>query len=175
MSSQYNFDGHKLFYQYETTYKLLSGQEVNPVYVEYSPVGNCNHRCIFCAYDYIGYQSRRLETEATIKSIEDFAKLGTKAMLFAGEGEPLLHKDIGKMIKTCTDNNVDTGIYTNGVLLKGDLSELLLNHLTFLRVSFNAGTKKKVYKEVHGRDDFDTVVANLKAAAKYKKKTTDSK
>ena len=73
--AKFNFDGHKLFYQFETTYKLLTDQEVNPVYVEYSPVGSCNHRCIFCAYDYIGYQSRKLEKSKTIQSIKDYASM----------------------------------------------------------------------------------------------------
>jgi len=167
--SSYNFDGHKLFYQYETTYKLLSGQSVSPIYVEYSPVGSCNHRCVFCAYDYIGYQSRRLDTEKTLASIREFAELGTKAMLFAGEGEPLLHKDIGKIIETCSECNIDTGIYSNGVLLKGDLAETLLEDLTFIRISFNAGTKES-YKDIHGKDDFDTVVENIANASELKRK-----
>ncbi len=165
---RFDFDGHKLFYQFETTYKLLTQQDVNPVYIEYSPVGHCNHRCTFCAYDYIGYQSRRLDKEKTIKSIEDFAKLGTKAMLFAGEGEPLIHPAIDDFILTCYENNVSSAIYTNGVLLTPKRVNKILDKLTFIRISFNAGTKKN-YEEIHKSNDFEKVVENLKYATKYKK------
>ena len=167
--AKFNFDGHKLFYQFETTYKLLTDQEVNPVYVEYSPVGSCNHRCIFCAYDYIGYQSRKLEKSKTIQSIKDYASMGCKAMLFAGEGEPLIHPNIDEFIETAFNSGVGSAIYTNGVLFTPKRSEKILDKLTFIRVSFNAGDKES-YKKVHQSDDFDKVVENLKYAVKLKKK-----
>jgi radical SAM protein with 4Fe4S-binding SPASM domain len=165
--AKFNFDGHKLFYQFETTYKLLSEQEVNPVYIEYSPVGHCNHRCTFCAYDYIGYQSRRLDKEKTLQSIKDFAKLGTKAMLFAGEGEPLIHPDIDEFILTCYENSVASAIYTNGVLFTPKRANKILDKLTFIRISFNAGTKDN-YKQIHQSDDYEKVVENIKYATALK-------
>lgn len=167
--ANFNFDGHKLFYQFETTYRLLSDKPVNPVYVEYSPVGTCNHRCLFCAYDYIGYQSRRLDRDKTIASIKDFAKSGVKAMLFAGEGEPLIHPNIDEFIETAHDNGVGSAIYTNGVLFTPKRSERILDKLTFIRVSFNAGNKES-YAKVHQSDDFDKVVENLKYTVEFKKK-----
>jgi radical SAM protein with 4Fe4S-binding SPASM domain len=165
----FNFDGHKLFYNFETTYNLLADNPTNPVYIEYSPVGNCNHRCLFCAYDYIGYQSRRLDKDKTIASIEEFAKLGVKAMLFAGEGEPLIHPNIDDFIISCYDNNIDSAIYTNGVLFTPAKVEKILEKLTFVRISFNGGTRD-VYKTVHQSDDFDKVVENIRFAVEYKKK-----
>ena len=167
--ANFNFDGHKLFYQFETTYKLLTDKSVNPVYVEYSPVGNCNHRCLFCAYDYIGYQSRRLDREKTLASIEGFAKLGTKAMLFAGEGEPLIHPNLDEFIETAHKNGVASAIFSNGVLLTPKRVENLFDKLTFIRISLNAGDKE-TYHKVHQKDDFDTVIENLRYAVAYKRK-----
>lgn len=165
----FNFDGHKLFYNFKTTYDLLTDKIVNPVYIEYSPVGNCNHRCVFCAYDYIGYQSRRLDKAKTISSIKDFAKLGVKAMLFAGEGEPLLHPDIPDFIATAFDSGVDTGIYTNGVLFDQKRIKDIFPKLTFVRISFNGGNRD-VYKKVHKKDDFDKVIKNIEFAVNLKRK-----
>jgi len=164
----FNFDGHKLFYNFETTYTLLTDKPTNPVYIEYSPVGNCNHRCLFCAYDYIGYQSRRLDTNKTIASIKDFAALGVKAMLFAGEGEPLVHPNIDEFILAAHGCGVDSAIYTNGVLFTPARAQRILDKLTFIRISFNGGTRE-VYNTVHQSDDFDKVVENIKFAVKYKK------
>ena len=164
----FNFDGHKLFYNFETTYSLLTDKPTNPVYIEYSPVGSCNHRCLFCAYDYIGYQSRRLDTEKTIASIEEFSKMGVKAMLFAGEGEPLVHPNIDDFILASYDSGVDSAIYTNGVLLTPKRVEKILDKMTFVRISFNGGTRE-IYNKVHQSDDFDKVVENIKFAVNYKK------
>lgn len=166
---KFNFDGHKLFYQFETTYKLLTDQQVNPVYVEYSPVGSCNHRCLFCAYDYIGYQARRLDRDKTIASIAGFAKLGVKSMLFAGEGEPLLHPNIDEFIDTAHSNGVASAIFSNGVFFTPKRCDRILDKLTFIRISFNAGNEE-TYERVHRKNDFNTVVENLKYAVKLKRK-----
>lgn len=163
----YNFDGHKLFYKFKTTYDLLTGKIVNPLYVEYSPVGNCNHRCVFCAYDYIGYKPRKLDTEKTVSSIRDFAKLGVKAMLFAGDGEPLLHPDIFTFLIAAFDSGIDSGIYTNGVLLDEKRNCGLLDKLTFIRISFNGGSRE-TYEKVHRKDDFNRVVKNIEHAVDLK-------
>lgn len=171
--SRFNFDGHKLFYQFDTTYQLLTDQFVYPVYAEFSPVGSCNHRCLFCAYDYIGYKSRRLDGGRTIAAIEQFAKTGCKAILFAGEGEPLLHPNIDDFIITCSDNKINSAIYTNGVLLTPKRVENILDKLTFVRISFNGGTREN-YKQVHKSDDFDSVVENIKFAVEYKHKNNIS-
>jgi radical SAM protein with 4Fe4S-binding SPASM domain len=167
--TRYEFDNHKLFYHFETTYKLLSEKEVNPIYVEYSPVGSCNQRCIFCAYDYIGHKVRKLHTEKVVRSIKEFGEVGVKAILFAGEGEPLIHPDLAKFVQTAYENNVSCAIYTNGVLLNPTMCERILEKLTFIRVSFNGGTRE-VYKRVHGRDDFERVIRNIEYALNFREK-----
>ena len=52
----YRVDSHKLMFHPERVTKWLSGENIYPIEIEISPSGACNHRCIFCAYDYIGYQ-----------------------------------------------------------------------------------------------------------------------
>ena len=48
-------DSHKLMFHVDTVNKWLKGEKFYPIYVEVGPSGACNHRCIFCALDYLGY------------------------------------------------------------------------------------------------------------------------
>src|SRR5690349_17098614 len=68
--------------------------QVAPIYVEISPVGQCNHRCSFCSVDYIGYKLRKIDRSVFRDAVYSMASIGVKSVMFAGEGEPLLHPDL---------------------------------------------------------------------------------
>lgn len=167
--NKYNFDGHKLMYHPDRVARYLTEGDCYPLYMELSPVGVCNHRCIFCAYDFIGYPNRKLEKERTLALLDELAECGLKSILFAGEGEPLVHPDIAEFILRARRNAIDVGLFTNGQLLKKELAEIILPALTFMRFSFNGGTRQN-YADVHSvhPDVFDTVVANIREAAQIK-------
>ena len=94
--SKYIFDGHKLVYHIDRVNNFLERGDCFPLYMEISIVGSCNHRCIFCAYDYIGHPNRKLETNALLRFIDQLSQCGVRSILYAGEGEPLLHPDLDK-------------------------------------------------------------------------------
>ena len=141
--------------------------------MEISPVGSCNHRCVFCAYDFIGYPNRKLDCDRLLTFIDEAKEAGVKSILYAGEGEPLLHPDIEKFITHSNNSGIDVGLFTNGQLLREELAEAIIPSLTFVRFSFNGGTKDN-YAEVHKvkPDIFERVVANIKKAVDIKKENS---
>jgi len=145
---RYDFEGHKLMYHQGRLNQFLETGDCFPLYLEISPVGSCNHRCLFCAYDFIGYPNRKLETSRTLKLIDELARGGLKSLLFAGEGEPLLHPDLDTLIRHAKQSGIDVGLFTNGQLLTPLLAERIIPNLTFVRFSFNAGTKEN-YSRIH--------------------------
>ncbi len=167
---RYSLDGHKLIYHVKNLSEFIQKDDCFPVYIEVSPIGSCNHRCIFCAYDYIGYPNRKLETTRFMEVIDGLAECGVKSLLYAGEGEPLLHPEINKFIAHSRKAGIDVGIYTNGHLLKKDLAERILPFLTFIRFSFNGGSPQN-YANIHSVKEnvFQKVVDNISFCGKFRK------
>lgn len=172
MNRDYNIDSHKLIHHLERVDRWMTHgpKRTRPIYAEISPSGTCNHRCIFCALDYLEYKKEFLDTAVLIPAIAGLKILGLKSIMFAGEGEPLLHPEISKIVLLTKEFGIDVAITTNGVLLRPELAKTLLPCLSWIRVSLNAGTKETYAKAHRTKEaDFDTVINNLKEAVKIKK------
>lgn len=171
MEDNYRIDSHKLIYHVGRVNQWLNGESIYPIYMEIGPVGRCNHRCIFCAFDYLKYSGPSIDTEALKRALADAARHGVKSVMYAGEGEPLVHKDIAGLVPFTKSLGIDVAVTTNGVLFDKDMASRCLGALSWIRVSFNAGTKE-TYAKVHrcNPDDFDRVVASLKQAVELKAK-----
>jgi len=161
----FKIDSHKLGFHPRRIADWLEGQTIYPIYVEISPSGACNHRCSFCAFDFMKYQDRFLATEMLLDKLTEMHRLGIKSVHFAGEGEPLLHKSIADIVKHAAEEGIDVGMSTNGVLLDAPLAEKLLPYCTWIKFSIGAG-KKETYAKLHGcrEGDFDRVISNLREA-----------
>lgn len=167
----FRLDSHKLMYHVPTLNQWLEGREIFPIYVELGLYGGCNHRCVFCAFDYLKYKPGRLKESCFKKFLSEAAKGGVKAILFSGEGEPLLHPKAAELIAFAKKKKIDVALSTNGVFLDRLTSQKILPYLSWIRVSLNAGSAKD-YALIHGTSaqDFQTVLDNLKNAVSIKKK-----
>lgn len=147
-----------------------SAKNLYPLYVEISPSGACSHRCTFCAVSYIGFVPRLLDGGLMRERIREMGSLGVKSVMFAGEGEPLLHREMNATVIASVAAGVDVAFTTNGVLLNR-LETLDL--VTWTKVSINAGTRD-TYVRVHRTKatDWDRVWENLADAAARKGKCT---
>lgn len=167
---KFRIDSHKLIYHVHRVNDWLEGKDIYPIYVEIATSGACNQRCIYCALDFMEYQPRFLNSNLLKDRLSEMAALGVKSVMYAGEGEPLLHKDIGDIINHTKDVGIDVAITTNGVLLDKDLVDYTLGNITWIKVSINGATKG-TYAKIHraNPDDFKRVIKNILYAAKLKK------
>jgi radical SAM protein with 4Fe4S-binding SPASM domain len=175
-SDHFAIDSHKLIYHPQRVAQWLEARDswsaarsVFPLYVEMSPVGACNHRCKFCAVDYIGYQAKRLDLEKITPKLQELGRLGVKSIMFAGEGEPLLHKQLTEMIEVCADSGIDTAITSNATVVSEKFLERALPHLSWFKASLNAGSAE-TYADVHQThaDDFHKAITNLQRLVKHR-------
>jgi radical SAM protein with 4Fe4S-binding SPASM domain len=169
MEDNFRIDSHKLMFHVARVNDWLNGKPVYPIYLEITPSGGCNHRCIFCALDYLKYKPIFLDLNILKSTLKQAGILGVKSIMYAGEGEPLLHKDICEIIRYTKHCGIDAAITTNGTLLKKEISQRILKFLSWLRISFNAG-KSTTYAKVHRtqEEDFYKVIRNIEDAVKIK-------
>ncbi len=171
LMDKFRIDSHKINYHVDRIHDWMTkSKTVYPIYVEITPSGACNHRCTFCAVDYIGYKTRFLEKELLKTRISEMARKGVKSIMFAGEGEPLLHKDLAEIIKHTAEAGIDVSITTNAVALTEKFAREALPFTTWIKASVNAGTRD-AYAKIHRTkpEDFDRVITNLTRAVEIKK------
>ena len=112
MADKIRMDSHKLIYHPEVVTRWLKGENIYPIELEIGLTNACNHRCIFCAVDYTGYQPDRIDSKILINNLEILSQKGVKSIIYAGEGEPLLHKEAPDIINQTKHLGIDTAVST---------------------------------------------------------------
>lgn len=164
-------DSHKLIYHPERVVDWLKTGDCFPIYVEIGLTNRCNHRCVFCALDWFEKKPKDIDPEVMKRAFREMAECGVKSVMFAGEGEPLMHRNICEFVSYAKLQGLDVAITTNGVLFDREKLEKILPSLSWVRFSVDAGTPH-TYKKIHrgGLKDFDKVLKNIHEAVAIKKK-----
>jgi GTP 3',8-cyclase len=168
---KFRIDSHKLIYHVERLNCWLKEEPIYPIYLEIATAGSCNHRCIYCALDFLEYKPRFLDKGVLRERLSEMGSLGVKSIMYAGEGEPLLNKDIADIIDYTRNAGIDAAVTTNAVYFNSGLIDRTLASLTWVKVSINAA-RKNTYAKIHKSrpGDFDKVIENLSYAAKLRRK-----
>ncbi|NFV81182.1 radical SAM/SPASM domain-containing protein [Magnetospirillum aberrantis] len=163
-------DGTKLHHHMEAVAAWMRGETVYPILLEINPTKACNHACLFCAYDYIERQAVFLDVARTKALLEEMKGLGTKALFYSGEGEPLLHKGLPDLIEAAAALGYDQALNTNGSPLTAKVIERVVPHMSFIRCSVN-GTDAQDYARVHRvpPEHYRSVLSNLEAVVAFKR------
>lgn len=167
---KYLIDGHKLYWHLDRVKEWQERRITPSIYIEISPVAFCNHRCIFCGIDFAMHKKIQLETEIFCERLKEMRSLGIRSIMFAGEGEPLLHKDFSKFVRIAKGSNIDVSLTTNGSIGNYELWKEILPHLTWIRFSVDAGSPK-TYAKIHNvpEPSFEKTIESIRESIKVKK------
>lgn len=170
MADNIRLDSHKLLYHPKAVSKWLEGENIYPIELEAGLTNACNHRCIFCAVDYTGYKAKFINKEVLLKNLEEISKRGLKSVIYAGEGEPLLHKEAPEIINKTKYFGLDVAMSTNGAMLKPEVAKEILPCLTWVRFS-TASIENNSYNKIHRckEGDLDKVLFHMQEAVKLKR------
>lgn len=135
------------------------------------PTNRCNFSCSLCVLG-SGLDKRApedLSFDAYRKVIDDLQDYLIWVMLYI-QGEPLLNKDIFKMIAYAKMRKIYVSISTNGYLLdQENINQILDSRLDHITISLDAA-REDTFKNYKKIDAFQTVVSNIKSLVSQRNK-----
>ena len=167
-----NVGQEKLWTRYADMIETAVMSEVPPIpkamLVEVANI--CNHRCSFCAYSKMTRKSYFIDPEVFKSIARQGYELGVREIGLHGASEPLTCKKLADHIQYCTDLGYDYIYFTtNGTLGKPEKWRSYIDAgIHSIKFSINAGNAE-TYKKIHGKDDFDKAIENLKFVSEYRK------
>jgi len=132
-----------------------------PLFVSWAITHRCNHHCGYC--DIPDLKTKELTTSQIFKIIDELCSMGTKVLFFTG-GEPLLRKDIGKIIDYAKSEGLYVGISSNGELVKEKINDI--KKADMLQLSFDG--PKEIHDRQRGKGSYDKVIEAINIAKKKK-------
>jgi MoaA/NifB/PqqE/SkfB family radical SAM enzyme len=146
--------------------KVFASFPVNSL-VEVS--NGCNHKCIFCFNTLMERKVGKLDLEIYQRFISQGVELGLREVGLYTTGEPFITKDLHTYIRIAKELGiVRVYVTSNGALAEIEVVKACIDAgLDSIKFSINAANKHD-YALVHGRDDWDQVLSNLRAIHEYK-------
>ncbi len=162
-------DDHKLYWHLDRVLEWQKNRIIPPIYLEVSPVSYCNHRCIFCGLDFAMKKRRKLDGDVFCERLREMGG-SVRSILYAGEGEPLLHEDLPQFIRETRTNHIDAAVATNGSVGHYSLWKELLPFLSWLRFSVDAASQA-TYARVHNvrETEFEKTLRSIADAVRVKR------
>ena len=163
-------DGTKIAWHKNRIDSWERGERIAPITIDMALTRACNYSCHFC-YAMFQDNSRKIITKKVIFDfLEDCAEIGVKGISFVSDGESTISPVFVDACRYGHELGLSMAVGTNGFVLTKNKAEQVLPYLTYLRVNFSAGEKKR-YAEIMGckEEYFDRVCQNIQDMAEIKK------
>jgi radical SAM protein with 4Fe4S-binding SPASM domain len=133
-------------------------------WVIYIAVTNiCNYRCKVCARGKVMRSKQGFMELSLFKKIVDELPKDMKRVYIMKQGETLLHPKLPQILRYLKEKRPDSNValHTNASRLTRQLSEEITKYTDFLSITIS-GITPEVYKEVHGKNNFEIVLNNMR-------------
>lgn len=130
----------------------------------------CNLKCTFCPNKDIDKKYHGfMDLDLFSSIVRQAAEMGVFDVRLFLRGEPLLHKNISRMIRISKEKGVKTELHTNAMLLNRDRSKELIDASLDL-ISFSLdGVNKRSYLRHRIGGNLGRVIDNISQFLRYKK------
>jgi len=161
------FDPRTLYHP-ERLAKWEAGEYFPPILAEIAPTGRCNQKCQYC-YAMTRVKKLHMDDGLLMRLPNELMNAGVKAILYQGDGDPLMHKKLADAINT---TSLPQTISTNGVLFTPEFQDKCMDKLNYVRFSVIDSNPIR-YARQHGCSEkqHGVLIDNLKYAVKHRTKT----
>ena len=130
----------------------------------------CNHKCYFCANVKIE-KFASLETDVIYDVMRQGIENGSTDLALQATGDPFMDKRLVKLVDKAKNLGYQyVYLNTNGALATPNVVNAVADAgLDSIKFSISAANREE-YNVVHGKDDFDKVIKNLKSLYQYRNK-----
>jgi len=147
------------------------GEKIAPVTMDVAWTRKCQAACNFCYAQAQASDGGEITRKMAFHFLEDAAEIGVKGVSLISDGESTMVPYYAESIQYGASLGLKMGVGSNGILFTKDVLEKILPHLSYLRVNFSAGEKKR-YAEIMGvkQPIYDKVIQNIKDAVEIVKR-----
>lgn len=143
--------------------KHLTTKVKYPLTVYLKITTNCMLKCNFCSQ--AGRKSENMILECVKRFLDELKKCGVVYIYYTG-GEPLMHSNIGEILKYGYELGFKQFLVSNGYLFSKEENRILTKYLIGIGISLHG--KPETHDALVGLDNcFEKVVDNLKRVKEY--------
>ena len=163
-------DGTKIAWHKERLDAWERGERIAPITIDMALTRACNYSCHFCYAMFQENDRKVISKKVIFDFLEDCAEIGVKGISFVSDGESTISPAFVDACKYGHELGLSMAVGTNAFVLTRNKAEQVLPYLTYLRVNFSAGEKKR-YAKIMGckESSFDRVCQNIKDMVEIKK------
>ena len=164
-------DGTKIAWHLDRVEQWQKGERVAPITIDMALTRACNYSCGFCYAMFQENDRKVINKKVIFDFLEDCAEIGVKGISFVSDGESTISPVFIDACKKGHELGLSMAVGTNAFVLTKNRLEEVLPYLTYLRVNFSAGERKR-YAEIMGvkENAFDRVCQNIKDMVALKKR-----
>jgi radical SAM protein with 4Fe4S-binding SPASM domain len=162
------YDDPRTLYHPEALLAWEERKYCPPIIAEIAPTGKCNQKCQYC-YAMNRVEKIDMDNDLLMRLPNELEQVGVKAILYQGDGDPLMHKKLADTINT---TNISQTISTNGVLFTPKFQDKCLDKLNYVRFSVvDSDAKRYAYQHGCSEKQHALLVENIKYAVKNRTRT----